>query len=73
MQTPVAPAIGPSVPLRRGSRRPVSAGRIVLQLVVVLFSIYMLLPIVLLVIGSFGKTWTNTVLPTGITDRKSVV
>ncbi|SOE95425.1 putative spermidine/putrescine transport system permease protein [Burkholderia sp. D7] len=69
MQTPIAPAIRPGVHVHRGSRRPISAGRIVLQLVVALFAMYMLLPIVLLLIGSFGKTWTNTVLPTGITGH----
>jgi putative spermidine/putrescine transport system permease protein len=30
---------------------------------------YLAAPIILLVIGSFGESWTNTLLPTGITGR----
>lgn len=33
------------------------------------YGIYLLLPIVLLVIGSMGSSWTNTLLPTGLTGR----
>jgi putative spermidine/putrescine transport system permease protein len=69
MQTPVAPAIQPRMPVHRGARRAVPAGRIALQIVAVLFGVYMLLPIVLLLIGAFGKTWTNTMLPAGITGH----
>ncbi|WP_429358193.1 ABC transporter permease, partial [Paraburkholderia sp. GAS32] len=29
----------------------------------------MLLPIALLLIGAFGETWTNTLLPTGVTGH----
>lgn len=35
--------------------------------VVVLFALYLLLPIALLLIGSTGRSWTNTLLPTGLT------
>jgi putative spermidine/putrescine transport system permease protein len=35
----------------------------------IVYGIYLLLPIALLIIGSFGETWTNTLLPTGITER----
>ena len=69
MQTPATPAIQPRLPVRRGAPRAVPAGRIALQIVVVLFACYMLLPIALLLIGAFGKTWTNTVLPAGITGH----
>jgi putative spermidine/putrescine transport system permease protein len=34
-----------------------------------LYGLYLLLPIALLWIGSFGQTWTNTVLPSGLTER----
>jgi putative spermidine/putrescine transport system permease protein len=34
---------------------------------VVLYLIYLFLPIALLAIGSFGQTWTNTLLPSGFT------
>ncbi|WP_417805366.1 ABC transporter permease [Thalassospira lucentensis] len=32
-----------------------------------LYSVYLLAPIALLLVGSFGATWTNTLLPTGFT------
>jgi putative spermidine/putrescine transport system permease protein len=69
MHTPVAPALQPRLPVGRGARRAVPAGRIALQIVVVLFAIYLLLPIALLLIGAFGKTWTNTMLPVGFTGH----
>jgi putative spermidine/putrescine transport system permease protein len=69
MQTPAAPVIQPHVPARHSSGRFASIQRIALQAVVVLFAIYMLLPIALLLIGSFGETWTNTLLPTGVTGH----
>jgi ABC-type sugar transport system permease subunit len=34
---------------------------------VVLYLSYLFLPILLLAIGSFGQSWTNALLPTGIT------
>jgi putative spermidine/putrescine transport system permease protein len=37
--------------------------------VALIYGIYLLLPIVLLLIGSFGGSWTNTLLPTGITRQ----
>ena len=33
------------------------------------YACYLLLPIALLLIGSFGSNWTNTLLPSGITAR----
>ena len=69
MQTPAAPVIQPHVPARHSSGRFASIQRVVLQAVVVLFAIYMLLPIALLLIGAFGETWTNTMLPTGVTGH----
>ncbi|GHU07240.1 ABC transporter permease [Betaproteobacteria bacterium] len=35
----------------------------------IVYAIYLLLPIILLIVGSFGNSWTNTLLPTGITER----
>jgi putative spermidine/putrescine transport system permease protein len=35
--------------------------------VTALYLLYLLLPIVLIMVGSFGEVWTNTLLPTGIT------
>lgn len=69
MQTPAAPVIQPHVPARHSSGRFASIQRVVFQAVVVLFAIYMLLPIALLLIGAFGETWTNTMLPTGVTGH----
>lgn len=34
-----------------------------------IYGLYLLLPIALLLIGSFGGNWTNTLLPTGITGQ----
>ncbi len=36
-------------------------------MVVILYLVYLFLPIVLLAIGSLGQTWTNSLLPSGIT------
>ena len=69
MQTPAAPVIQPHVPARHSSGRFASIQRVALHAVVVLFAVYMLLPIALLLIGAFGETWTNTLLPTGVTGH----
>ncbi|AXL50506.1 ABC transporter permease [Paraburkholderia caffeinilytica] len=69
MQTPAAPVIQPHVPARHSSGRFASIRRVALHTVVVLFAIYMLLPIALLLVGAFGETWTNTLLPTGVTGH----
>ncbi|CAM3503343.1 ABC transporter permease [Paracidovorax anthurii] len=37
--------------------------------VALLYAIYLLLPIALLLLGSTGERWTNTLLPTGFTGR----
>jgi putative spermidine/putrescine transport system permease protein len=41
----------------------------VIRGVSIIYGVYLLLPIVLLIIGSVGNTWTNTLLPTGVTSR----
>ncbi len=64
--TATADAAG--VPVRRSWRRP-SPGRVLVRAVTVLFVLYLLLPIVLLLLGSTGQSWTNTLLPTGLTGH----
>jgi putative spermidine/putrescine transport system permease protein len=38
-------------------------------MVIIMYLLYIFLPIVLLIIGSFGDNWTNTMLPTGASLR----
>ena len=38
-------------------------------MVIVIYLAYIFLPIALLVVGSFGDSWTNTLLPSGFTTR----
>jgi putative spermidine/putrescine transport system permease protein len=33
------------------------------------YGVYLVLPMCLLLLGSFGKSWTNTLVPTGITEQ----
>ncbi len=40
-----------------------------MRLVTGAYLVYLILPIALLVIGSFGESWTNSLLPTGFTLR----
>lgn len=37
--------------------------------IMALYLTYLAAPIVLLLVGSFGESWTNSLLPSGITDR----
>lgn len=37
--------------------------------IAVAYGIYLILPILLLIVGSTGSSWTNTLLPTGLTGR----
>jgi putative spermidine/putrescine transport system permease protein len=41
----------------------------VIRGVALVYAVYLLLPIALLLVGSLGSTWTNTVLPTGVTGQ----
>ncbi|AJP59693.1 ABC transporter permease [Pandoraea vervacti] len=41
----------------------------IVRAVAALFLIYLCLPVLLLLVGAFGQTWTNTLLPTGVTGR----
>ena len=38
-------------------------------MVIAVYLAYIFLPIILLIVGSFGDSWTNTLLPTGLTAR----
>lgn len=40
-----------------------------MPLVTILYLVYLAAPIAMLAIGSFGESWTNTMLPTGLTGR----
>ena len=40
-----------------------------MRIVAVAYLIYLFLPMALLFVGSFGETWTNTLLPSGLTLR----
>ena len=42
---------------------------LLIRSVSLIYGVYLLLPIVLLIIGSLGGSWTNTLLPTGITGQ----
>ena len=37
--------------------------------ITLVYAVYLLLPIALLLVGSLGASWTNTLLPTGLTGR----
>ncbi|AOJ72350.1 MULTISPECIES: ABC transporter permease [Burkholderia] len=68
MRSTTAAAIADGIPFRRGRSRP-SLGAVVVNGTVALFALYLLMPIVLLLIGSVGQSWTNTLLPVGFTWR----
>ncbi|MBU0724625.1 MAG: ABC transporter permease subunit [Alphaproteobacteria bacterium] len=40
-----------------------------MRIVTALYLIYLAAPIVMLAVGSFGESWTNTLFPTGLTTR----
>ncbi|PCE29846.1 ABC transporter permease [Burkholderia ubonensis] len=69
MHPSTAPALADGVPIRRNNAVRPSAWRFVLQALVAVFGVYLLLPIALLLIGSVGQSWTNTLLPTGVTGH----
>ncbi|RXV68355.1 ABC transporter permease subunit [Burkholderia stabilis] len=69
MHPSTAPAAAAGVPIRRNKRPRALAGRLLLHAFVAAFALYLALPIALLLIGSVGGSWTNTLLPTGITSH----
>lgn len=40
-----------------------------LRWVTALYLVYLAVPIALLLVGSFGELWLNTLLPTGVTTQ----
>jgi putative spermidine/putrescine transport system permease protein len=42
---------------------------VLIRIIVGLYGLYLLLPIALLFMGSFGQTWTNTLVPEGLTGQ----
>ncbi|KVR01882.1 ABC transporter permease [Burkholderia ubonensis] len=69
MHPSTAPALADGVPIRRNNAVRPSLWRFVLQALVAVFGVYLLLPIALLLIGSVGQSWTNTLLPSGFTGH----
>ncbi len=57
------------IPIRRNKPARPTVGRLLLQALLAVFGLYLLLPIALLLIGAVGETWTNTLLPTGVTGH----
>ncbi len=50
-------------------RRPCKSGLQTVPFVLVAYLIFLAAPVVLLGIGSFGESWSNTLLPSGFTGR----
>lgn len=69
MFPPAAPAMAPDAPAQLKRPRHGSLWHCCLRLVLALFLTYLCLPVALLLIGAVGESWTNTLLPTGITGR----
>ncbi|RQR36416.1 ABC transporter permease subunit [Burkholderia sp. Bp9143] len=67
MHPSITPALADGVPIRRNKPAGPRIGRLLLQALVAVFGLYLLLPIALLLIGSVGESWTNTLLPSGFT------
>lgn len=56
-------------PDRSAASLPCSKAAPLVRGITLLYGLYLLLPMGLLVLGSFGQSWTNTLLPTGLTGR----
>ncbi|ALX14813.1 ABC transporter permease [Burkholderia cepacia JBK9] len=69
MHPSTAPALADGVPIRRNRPACPRVGRLLLQALLAVFALYLLLPIALLLIGAVGESWTNTLLPTGVTGH----
>ncbi|RQV59443.1 ABC transporter permease subunit [Burkholderia cenocepacia] len=69
MSESTAPAIADGIPIRRNKPARPPVGRLLLQALLAVFGLYLLLPIALLLIGAVGESWTNTLLPTGVTGH----
>ncbi|WP_330764742.1 hypothetical protein [Burkholderia cepacia] len=69
MHPSTAPALADGVPIRLNRPAHPRIGRLLLQALLAVFALYLLLPIALLLIGAVGESWTNTLLPTGVTGH----
>jgi len=69
MSESTAPAIADGIPIRRNKPARPPVGRLLLHALLAVFGLYLLLPIALLLIGAVGESWTNTLLPAGVTGH----
>ncbi|MBR7989378.1 ABC transporter permease subunit [Burkholderia cenocepacia] len=69
MPASTTPAPVDSIPIRRNKPARPRVGRLLLQALLALFGLYLLLPIALLLVGAVGESWTNTLLPAGVTGH----
>ncbi|HDR9800856.1 TPA: ABC transporter permease subunit [Burkholderia cenocepacia] len=69
MPASTTPAPVDGIPIRRNKPARPRVGRLLLQALLALFGLYLLLPIALLLVGAVGESWTNTLLPAGITGH----
>lgn len=53
----------------RAGTRSLRTPAVLPRLVTVAYLLYLILPMALLLLGSFGQSWMNTILPTGLTGR----
>ncbi|KVL12336.1 ABC transporter permease [Burkholderia sp. MSMB1826] len=69
MPASTAPAVADGIPIRRNKPARPPVGHLLLQALLAVFALYLLLPIALLLIGAVGESWTNTLLPAGVTGH----
>ncbi len=69
MSESTAPAFADGISIRRNKPARPPVGRLLLQALLAVFGVYLLLPIALLLIGAVGESWTNTLLPAGVTGH----
>ncbi|MBL3966593.1 ABC transporter permease subunit [Burkholderia cenocepacia] len=69
MPASTTPAPADGIPIRRNKPARPRVGRLLLQALLALFGLYLLLPIALLLVGAVGESWTNTLLPAGVTGH----
>ncbi|ACA93913.1 MULTISPECIES: ABC transporter permease [Burkholderia cepacia complex] len=69
MPASTTPALADGIPIRRNKPARAPVGRLLLQALLALFGLYLLLPIALLLVGAVGESWTNTLLPAGVTGH----
>ena len=69
MPASTTPAPADGIPIRRNKPARPRVGRLLLQALLAVFGLYLLLPIALLLVGAVGESWTNTLLPAGVTGH----